>query len=490
MPEAYGYTGGTITITAGSAAISAAGAAWLSGVLPGDTLVQGNTIVGWIDAITSNTAATLRKVAAASYTGTDYIILHTSSQRHDVSRLSERYARWHRDTPYLISTTGAPDNAVGSDGWIAIDRAAGIVYVKMAGAWGGATSYRLRPRGSYGAGTAYIVGDVVTHQSASWLCLTATTGNPPPTLPTETNTYWMLVAKSGDLTTAGLGAALMFLALPVNDNLLVNGDFVVNERGFAGGALSAGVYGHDRWKAAAGGADYTVAGTRVVTLNSGELEQVVEGAVFDGSFGNRVVTLSVDNPSADMTATVGSQSGTIAAGSGRRSVTLTLTGADSFNVSVKIKRSAAGAVTFSRAKLEYGATVTAWRPRLDTVERGICARYYRRLRAYAAGSRVLGRFIDHRLPLVPAMRASPTLVTSSPAWSAASPGAGNALAFYNYTGGAFATISGALTLANAVASADGVVLRITAATSFSGNPGDSGYFEIGTGATIALEAEL
>ena len=38
-------------------------------------------------------------------------------------------------------------------------------------------------------------------------------------------------------------------------NLLLNGDFQINQRGFAGGALSAGTYGFDRWKADAGGAN-------------------------------------------------------------------------------------------------------------------------------------------------------------------------------------------------------------------------------------------
>ena len=56
-----------------------------------------------------------------------------------------------------------------------------------------------------------------------------------------------------------------------NPNLLINGDFQINQRGFAGGALSAAAYGHDRFKAAAGGANYTVSGF-VVSLASGDLE--------------------------------------------------------------------------------------------------------------------------------------------------------------------------------------------------------------------------
>ena len=101
--------------------------------------------------------------------------------------------------PVFFPTTGIPDNDVGVDGSVAIDYAAGLSYVKEAGAWGGATAMRLRPRGAYGGATAYLVGDVVTDQSASWVNLAASTGVAPPTLPTETSATWALVAKSSEV---------------------------------------------------------------------------------------------------------------------------------------------------------------------------------------------------------------------------------------------------------------------------------------------------
>ena len=107
-------------------------------------------------------------------------------------------------------------------------------------------------------------------------------------------------------------------------NLFINGDFQVNQRVFAGGALSAGSYGHDRIKAATGGANYSISGL-VVTLASGEIEQVVETAMWGYvSLASLDVAISVEAPSQDLTVTFGSQSGTINAGSGRQSVTLTL----------------------------------------------------------------------------------------------------------------------------------------------------------------------
>lgn len=105
--------------------------------------------------------------------------------------------------PTFYPTIGIPDNDVGVDGSVAIDYAAGLSYVKAAGTWGGATAMRLRPRGAYSGATAYLVGDVATNQSASWVNIAASTGVAPPTLPTETNANWALIAKSGELTRSG-----------------------------------------------------------------------------------------------------------------------------------------------------------------------------------------------------------------------------------------------------------------------------------------------
>ena len=59
-------------------------------------------------------------------------------------------------------------------------------------------------------------------------------------------------------------------------NRIINSTFSVNQRAFAGGALAAGSYGHDRWKAGSGGATYTVTG-EVATITAGTMQQVIEG---------------------------------------------------------------------------------------------------------------------------------------------------------------------------------------------------------------------
>lgn len=62
-----------------------------------------------------------------------------------------------------------------------------------------------------------------------------------------------------------------FTSLGVLPNLLVNGDFTINQRAFAFGALADGVYGVDRWKAAGASNVGWNAATLTLTLNAGAL---------------------------------------------------------------------------------------------------------------------------------------------------------------------------------------------------------------------------
>jgi hypothetical protein len=74
-------------------------------------------------------------------------------------------------------------------------------------------------------------------------------------------------------------------------NLLINGAFIVNQRGYVSGAvLAAGAYGVDRWKAGAAGGDFTFATwpttvIGLVILPGKSLIQVVEDKnVFGGQY--------------------------------------------------------------------------------------------------------------------------------------------------------------------------------------------------------------
>lgn len=161
-------------------------------------------------------------------------------------------------------------------------------------------------------------------------------------------------------------------------NLLINGDMAINQRGFAGGALAAGAYGFDRWKAATGGANLSLGGF-TITLTSGAIIQPVEPAFWGlSSFAGLPLTLSVENLSGgSLAVSIGSQSGSITAGAGRRSVTLTPAGGDTGVLQVRLSPSA-GTISFSRIKLERGPLATNWTARPLSIEQMLCRRYYLR----------------------------------------------------------------------------------------------------------------
>jgi hypothetical protein len=70
-------------------------------------------------------------------------------------------------------------------------------------------------------------------------------------------------------------------------NYVDNSGFSVNQRAYVSGtALAAAAYGHDRWKAGAGGGTYTFTQSggpaTTITITAGTLQQVVEGASVAG----------------------------------------------------------------------------------------------------------------------------------------------------------------------------------------------------------------
>jgi hypothetical protein len=163
------------------------------------------------------------------------------------------------------------------------------------------------------------------------------------------------------------------------ENLLINGDMQVNQRGFAGGALAAGVYGFDRWKADAGGATLSRSGFDLI-LTSGAIVQPVEPALWGvPSFASMPLTLSVENLSGgDLTVGIGSASGTITPGGGRRSVTLTPDAGDAGTLAVRLAP-AGEAVGLRRIKLEAGLAASPWEARPLPQTQALCQRYFHRI---------------------------------------------------------------------------------------------------------------
>lgn len=153
------------------------------------------------------------------------------------------------------------------------------------------------------------------------------------------------------------------------DNILINCGIPINQRGFAGGALAAGSYGYDRWKAGAGGCNISISQTTgLFTHTSGSIQQVVESPLM--AWG-QPLTFSVENPSTSVSVSVGGSTGVIPAGSGRIGVTITPSGSGDMVVQIS-----ANSATYSRPKLERGTVATPFNPINVATEIEICKRYF------------------------------------------------------------------------------------------------------------------
>lgn len=154
----------------------------------------------------------------------------------------------------------------------------------------------------------------------------------------------------------------------IGPNLLANAELIINQRVFVGGALTAGTYGFDRWKAGTGSCNVTRASNGTITL-TGPLVQVIESPGLAGM----QVTFSVENPTATLTVDVSGVSGTITSGSGRRSVTLTVSAGATGNITVTLSGTA---VSFARPMLTVGGSALTFQRVPLAIEQAICQRYF------------------------------------------------------------------------------------------------------------------
>lgn len=156
-------------------------------------------------------------------------------------------------------------------------------------------------------------------------------------------------------------------------NKLLNGDGRINNRRFAGGALASGVFGYDRWKAASSGTG-VACNAGLWTLN-GSMMQTHELDTANPITG-KAVTISLSDPSGPVTVQlVGTTTaaGVIPAGSGQRSVTLTVPASSGPGIACTLTTSAS--TTFRNIQMEVGSIATGFESRSLTDEELLCARY-------------------------------------------------------------------------------------------------------------------
>jgi hypothetical protein len=247
----------------------------------------------------------------------------------------------------------------------------------------------------------------------------------PLASPTFTGNPLAPTAAIGDndtsiATTAFVATAVGTAVGGIGRNRLHNGGFGINQRtAVSGTAITAGAYGHDRWKAGSGGCTYTFTQTQpatTITLTAGTLQQVVEALTVEGG----AYTLSW----------AGTAQGRVNAGSYAASP-ITVTGL-SANTAITVEFNT-GSV--GQAQLEPGSAASAFVRRSYRYELAECQRFYQTGQAAVFGYGISGAAFGYTFPLPVTMRASPTMtiVTNtsgnlgSPALSALNPGTGYAV---------------------------------------------------------------
>lgn len=190
-------------------------------------------------------------------------------------------------------------------------------------------------------------------------------------------------------------------------NRIINGNFRINQRSnTSGSALSAGVYGHDRWKAGAGGGTYTFSQNLVdttITVTAGSLIQVIEDKNIEG--GNYMLSWS-----GTATARIGIN-GSAASGSYVASP-IAITGAtQGQTISIEFSTGTVGTV-----QLEPGTKVTPFERRMHGIELSLCQRYYEFSQACNFTSGGASGFSTNTycqfIPFAVPKRASPTFNTA------------------------------------------------------------------------------
>lgn len=240
------------------------------------------------------------------------------------------------------------------------------------------------------SGTTYAVGNV-RFDPVNFLSYRRTTAGAGTTRPGLDATNWTQVAGTGNVTLNGGPLAGL-------RNLVINGNFSINQRGYVSGTATSGAnqYTLDRWRVVTSGqsATFTASGAgNLVTAPAGGLEQVIEGASIAG--GTYVI-----NWTGTATCTVG---GTSQA----KGATFTLTAGA--NTTVRFSGGTVGDV-----QVEPGTVVTVFEARPVGLELMLCMRFFQLVDLGWRGQATSGATTGEAVVNLPVpMRAAPSVTGST-----------------------------------------------------------------------------
>jgi hypothetical protein len=207
------YRVGTISVTAGSTAVTGTLTGWTDQVSSGDHLTIDGTRWAEVASVTSNTALTLvTPWSGPTAAGSAYAIARVSPLWTLASSLATRVADLLSRLVTIFTTSGVPSSAIGANGAVAVDTAAKIVYFRGLGGWDAGTALvgTQGPAGTDGVGVPAggAIRQVLRKSSATNYATEWATARD---VLTATRTYY--VSPTGSDANSGLSAAQPFLTI-------------------------------------------------------------------------------------------------------------------------------------------------------------------------------------------------------------------------------------------------------------------------------------
>ena len=343
---ALNYTAGTVSLTNGSAVVTGVDTAWQIALIVGGTIyveAAGNPLP--IDTVDSDTQITAA-IAWAGATGVyNYVLRRSTTYDEQVAKNAEIFARlvaeleagtiWKYDASGDTAGKAFYDTRPKGFSYLDISGEQPVLWVKASndpGDWAGPFSYGVGPKGDQGDGGPYTeitAGPVTTIPYGQPATVTpvqidADTVRLDFEIPKgqdgtgigdmlasvydpqgrQTDVFAALderirVDAAQSLTPAEKGQAIANIdagALAGFRNLIINPLLGINQRQKSGTVvLAAGVYGHDRFKAGAGGCTYTFSTNNGVTtfnISAGSIQQVIGAENIAGRQGEYVLSWS------------------------------------------------------------------------------------------------------------------------------------------------------------------------------------------------------